>query len=84
VDQIASRCTEGETGARNIDAVISSGIMPRLSREILARMGGGNVPGRVHLDLDPGGEYRIEFKDGPEALQPGRRKGGRPAKGRKS
>jgi type VI secretion system protein VasG len=83
VDQIASRCTEGETGARNIDAVISGGIMPRLSREILARMGGGNLPGRVHLDLEPGGEYRIEFKDGPEARRPGRQRGNRPAKGKK-
>jgi type VI secretion system protein VasG len=63
VAAIAARCHEVETGARNIDAILSDGILPRLSREILGRLGGGDLPAKVHLDVDPGGEFTIAFTD---------------------
>ncbi len=62
VDQIAARCTEVETGARNIDYIMTGSIMPRMSQEILARMGEGAVPAEVHLDLAKDGTFKISFK----------------------
>jgi type VI secretion system protein VasG len=62
VDQIAARCTEVETGARNIDYIMAGSIMPRMSQEILARMGEGSVPTEVHLDLAKDGTFKITFK----------------------
>jgi type VI secretion system protein VasG len=62
VDQIAARCTEVETGARNIDYIMAGSIMPRMSQEILTRMGEGAVPAEVHLDLAKDGTFKIKFK----------------------
>jgi type VI secretion system protein VasG len=62
VDQIAARCTEVETGARNIDYIMAGSIMPRMSQEILTRMGEGAVPAEVHLDLAKDGTFKISFK----------------------
>jgi type VI secretion system protein VasG len=62
VDQIAARCTEVETGARNIDYIMTGSIMPRMSQEILTRMGEGAVPAEVRLDLAKDGTFKINFK----------------------
>ena len=62
VSQIAARCTEVETGARNIDYIVSGSIMPRLSQEILARMAGEAMPSHVHLGLSKDGTFDISFK----------------------
>jgi type VI secretion system protein VasG len=61
IDQIAARCTEVETGARNIDYIMTGSIMPRMSQEILARMGEGDLPGEVHLGLAGDGTFKIDF-----------------------
>ncbi len=61
LDQIAARCTEVETGARNIDYIMSGTIMPRMSQEILTRMGEGAMPAEVHLDIAEDGSFKIEF-----------------------
>lgn len=64
VDQIAARCTEVETGARNIDYIMTGSIMPRMSQEILTCMGEGAVPAEVHLDLAKDGTFKISFDGG--------------------
>ncbi len=61
VDQIAARCTEVETGARNIDYIMSGTIMPRMSQEILARMSESELPSQVSLDVDSDGAIKVEF-----------------------
>jgi type VI secretion system protein VasG len=61
VDQIAARCTEVETGARNIDYIMSGTILPRMSQEILTRMSTGDMPSAVRLDMDATGGFRISF-----------------------
>jgi len=61
LDQIAARCTEVETGARNIDYIMTGSIMPRMSQEILNRMGEGEMPAEVHLGLAEDGSFKIDF-----------------------
>jgi type VI secretion system protein VasG len=61
LDQIAARCTEVETGARNIDYIMTGSIMPRMSQEILTRMGEGEMPAEVNLGLDEDGSFKIDF-----------------------
>jgi hypothetical protein len=36
--------------------------MPRMSQEILTRMGEGTVPAEVRLDLAKDGTFKINFK----------------------
>ncbi|MBF0200996.1 MAG: hypothetical protein HQK66_06745 [Desulfamplus sp.] len=63
VSLITERCTEVETGARNIDYILNANIFPRISREILTRMGDQGMPGGIHLDVDENGNFTIDFKD---------------------
>uniref|UniRef100_UPI002629CC7C AAA family ATPase n=1 Tax=uncultured Desulfovibrio sp. TaxID=167968 RepID=UPI002629CC7C len=48
---LASRCTETETGARNIDYVLAGTVLPDLARSILSHMAGDCPPQGVHLDI---------------------------------
>ncbi|MCX8117639.1 MAG: type VI secretion system ATPase TssH [Desulfobacterota bacterium] len=61
VDQIAQRCTEVETGARNIDHMMNGTILPQMSREILARLSEGAMPSEVHLGMAGDGSFQIRF-----------------------
>ncbi|MEA1967666.1 MAG: type VI secretion system ATPase TssH [Thermodesulfobacteriota bacterium] len=62
-DQITVRCTEVETGARNIDYIINANIFPKISREILIKMSTGDMPSQIFLDMDDNEEFKIEFAD---------------------
>ena len=61
VDQIATRCTEVETGARNIDHIMNGTILPQMSREILSRLSEGAMPSEAHLDMAEDGSFKIDF-----------------------
>jgi type VI secretion system protein VasG len=62
VDQITARCTEVETGARNIDFILRGSIMPRISRDLLARMTDAcPAPDTVTLDVDADGAFTVTF-----------------------
>ncbi|MBT1071109.1 type VI secretion system ATPase TssH [Pelotalea chapellei] len=61
VECIAARCTEVETGARNIDHIMRGTVLPQLSEKILTRMGTGDMPAEVRLDVAKGGEFIIDF-----------------------
>jgi type VI secretion system protein VasG len=55
------RCTEVETGARNIDYILQGSLLPRISTEILTRMAEGAVPEKLRLGIDPEGEFTLDF-----------------------
>ncbi len=61
VEAIAARCTEVETGARNIDYIVRGTIMPQLSQEILAHMTTGGMPSAVQLDIGADGCFSMKF-----------------------
>ncbi|WP_328987168.1 type VI secretion system ATPase TssH [Thiorhodovibrio winogradskyi] len=61
IEQIASRCTEVETGARNIEYVIAGTIMPQLSQAVLAQMTGSSPPSSVSLDVGGDGGFITTF-----------------------
>ena len=47
VNEIGSRCKEVESGARNVDSILTKTVLPDLSGEFLARMaeGGDDLEG---------------------------------------
>lgn len=61
VKAIAARCTEVDSGARNIDNILSSTIMPALSQAILERMASGEPVDTVSICVADDGafEYRV-------------------------
>jgi type VI secretion system protein VasG len=62
IQQIADRCTEVETGARNIDHIIRGTILPQMSQEILVHMSGEEMPSTINLDIADDGGFNIEFE----------------------
>ncbi len=62
VTQIVARCTEVQSGARNIEHIINTKVLPTLSREILATMGDDSMPTSVYIDVDKEGSFTISFK----------------------
>ncbi len=61
IKQIAARCTEVETGARNIDHIMNGTVLPQMSKEILTYMSAESMPASVHLDMDSDGNFAIAF-----------------------
>jgi type VI secretion system protein VasG len=60
-DWLAERCSALDTGARGIDFILNGEVLPRLSKEILARLGGGQWPA-VALDLGEDGGLAFTFR----------------------
>jgi type VI secretion system protein VasG len=54
IDALASRCTEVESGARNVDSILTNTVVPEISRMILGRMAAGEPVGGIHIGLSDG------------------------------
>ncbi|HSW03535.1 MAG TPA: type VI secretion system ATPase TssH [Aquabacterium sp.] len=52
-DTVVARCKEVESGARNIDNILSRSLLPELSEMLLARMASGEKIHRVKVGMDP-------------------------------
>ncbi|MCZ6678389.1 MAG: type VI secretion system ATPase TssH [Candidatus Poribacteria bacterium] len=63
VQQIAARCTEVETGARNIDHIMRGTLLPAISTELLQQMTIGPLPDCLMLGLGDDGNFTFEFSD---------------------
>jgi type VI secretion system protein VasG len=68
VDAIASRCTEADTGARNVDHVVQATLLPRISTEILERMAGDAAPVGLHIRMGPQGEFELSWQGNSELM----------------
>ena len=55
-DALAQRCTEAETGARNVELILRSSLMPVLSRRLLEAFAAGQQPSKVRIALGTEGE----------------------------
>ncbi|MHC4153303.1 MAG: type VI secretion system ATPase TssH [Planctomycetota bacterium] len=49
VELIAGRCTEVESGARTVDAILTNTLLPEISQELLTRLIEGKTAKRVHV-----------------------------------
>ena len=57
VAAIAGRCTEVDSGARNVDHILTQSVLPELSVVVLERMAEGAAVEAVHLSLDEAGRF---------------------------
>ncbi len=62
---IVARCTEPETGARNIDHILTRTLLPELSKRFLARMAEGSPTASVRVSVGAGGEFEYTFLPEP-------------------
>ncbi len=61
VKLIVSRCTEVESGARMVDAILTNTLLPRISEQFLTRMMEGKPVERVNVTA-AGGEFKYVFE----------------------
>ena len=57
VEAIAQRCTEVDTGARNVDHILTRTLLPEMSAEFLARMAEGAAIRGVEVSVGEGGQF---------------------------
>ena len=60
VKLITSRCTELESGGRMIDAILTNTLLPRISQEILTRLGEGKPVTKITVSA-PGDDFEYAF-----------------------
>ena len=60
VEGIARRCTESESGARNIERILAQGLLPELSGLLLARMAEGQSISSIQVSL--GEESKFDYQ----------------------
>jgi len=60
VQEVANRCTEVESGARNVDNILTNTLLPDISRQLLGRMAANEAMERIHVGIGTDGafEYR--------------------------
>jgi type VI secretion system protein VasG len=57
VDTICSRCTEVDTGARNVDHILTRTLLPEMSSEFLSRMASGGSISAVEISVADDGSF---------------------------
>ncbi len=57
VDAVAARCTEVESGARNVDNILTNTLLPDISRKILSSMVDGGKLGAIQIGVDQAGAF---------------------------
>ncbi|HZU22322.1 MAG TPA: type VI secretion system ATPase TssH, partial [Terriglobales bacterium] len=58
VKEVANRCTEVESGARNVDNVLTNTLLPEISRQLLGRMATGEKMSAIHVTVGESGAFQ--------------------------
>lgn len=63
VELVLSRCTEVDSGARNIDHILNSSVLPDLATHLLTAMVDGTSPQHIFIDIDANDQltYQVDF-----------------------
>ncbi len=61
VDNIAARCREVQSGARNVDHILTRTLLPEISQEVLARMAEGRTLSKAHITVDDKGNFQYSL-----------------------
>ena len=62
LDEVAKRCTEVESGARNVDNILSNTMLPEISRQVLGRLAEETVTERLQVGVSPEGSFTYSWQ----------------------
>ena len=54
---MAKRCTEVESGARNVDNILTNTLLPDISRQLLTGMAAGAAMARINVGIGTDGAF---------------------------
>jgi len=57
VNEVARRCTEVESGARNVDNILTNTLLPEVSKQILGKMAEGEKPSSIRVSVGDDGSF---------------------------
>ncbi len=57
ITEVASRCTEVESGARNVDNILTNTMLPEISQQILGRIAEGEKLSSIHVGVGSEGKF---------------------------
>src|SRR5574343_334315 len=61
VEALLARCHEADSGARNVDHLLGSTLLPGLAQQVLARMASGEPVRRVKVGARANGDFRYQL-----------------------
>ena len=59
---VRNRCREVESGARNVDSILTGKLLPEISRQILGRMAEGQGMSQARVSVDASGNFQYEIE----------------------
>ncbi|HTO73330.1 MAG TPA: AAA family ATPase, partial [Gemmatimonadales bacterium] len=62
IDAVAARCTEVESGARNVDNILTNTLLPDLSKQLLESLAEGQKPSRITVTVGTEGAFQYAAK----------------------
>ena len=61
VDTVAKRCTDVDSGARNVYNILTGTMLPEMSGEVLSRMASGEGVKSIHVTVSDGDKFMYQF-----------------------
>ncbi len=68
VNQVAERCTEVESGARNVDNILTNTLLPEISRELLERLAAGDRMSGIRVGVRDDGQFDYQIAGAAPAV----------------
>ena len=62
VNAVLARCTEVDSGARNVDTILNGTLLPEIADSVLARMAEGGAIGRIKVGATKAGKFKYSFE----------------------
>ncbi|MBL8434380.1 MAG: type VI secretion system ATPase TssH [Zoogloea sp.] len=62
VEAVLARCTEVDSGARNVDHILNGTLLPEIAEVVLARMADGKAVQRVRVTAGHKGDFKFAIK----------------------
>jgi type VI secretion system protein VasG len=69
IEEVARRCTEVESGARNVDNILTNTLLPEVSRLLLERIVEGDKPAAIRVGIGEDGSFVYTTSARPVALK---------------
>ena len=62
VEAVLARCTEVDSGARNVDNILNGSLLPEIAESVLANMAEGKTIARIKVSADKKGQFKYSVK----------------------
>lgn len=62
VEAVLARCTEVDSGARNVDNILNGTLLPEIAESVLAKMAEGAVISKIKVSANKQGQFKYSIK----------------------